>query len=86
MKSLVLDEKKSDAYNKDYVSTIRNAISHSTTKYTKISNTHCIIFEDKDPRDSAKWCNLTMKTSDVGEILEEMQSILLKYFESKYNL
>lgn len=76
---------KSDKKKVDYLRHIRNAVSHSNTKYF-INNQICYVtFYDKDNRTNEK-CSFNMKTENVGKLLEILQMLLKKEINNFKNI
>ncbi|MBQ9731362.1 MAG: hypothetical protein IJV94_04600 [Bacilli bacterium] len=68
-----------------YIKHLRNSISHSKCFYFKSDNKCFVTFSDQDNYNGRNWkCDFTMRTEDVGELLEEIQRIIFKYFKTKY--
>ena len=68
-----------------YIKHLRNSISHSKCVYFESDNERFVTFFDQDNYHGRNWkCDFTMRTEDVGELLEEIQRIIFTYFKTKY--
>lgn len=64
----------------DYIRHIRNSISHSKCIFSIINSETTVTFKDSNKKYE---CEFTIKTSDVGLLLEKIQMKILRYLEEK---
>lgn len=69
----------------NYIRHIRNSISHSKCNFFAENNNCFITFWDQDNSHGNSYkCDFTIRTADVGKLLEKIQLIILTYFQNKY--
>lgn len=68
-----------------FVKHIRNSISHSKCSFNS-NDSECFItfFDHDDSRGRSYKCDFTIRTEDIGKLLEEIQFIIFDYFKNKY--
>lgn len=64
----------------DYIRHIRNSISHSKCIFSIVNKKTVVTFKDSNKNYK---CEFTIKTTDVGLLLEKIQMKILKYLEEK---
>ena len=72
-------ESKNDFTTINFCRHIRNAVSHSRCYYEVKDNVSYVTFEDSLPKDTKKYCKITMKTGDVGSIIGELKILIMKF-------
>lgn len=63
----------------DFYRHIRNAVAHSKCEYTTIGNENYITFEDSPSKSSDKNCQIKMRTTDAGALVEQLIIFLMNY-------
>ncbi len=61
---------------------IRNAVAHSKCSYKTINNTAYVTFTDQNPRNINQHCEITIRTSNVGIVLNCLQIKMMEYLNS----
>lgn len=74
------NESSNDLSTINFYRHTRNAVSHSKCFYEVVNNVCYVTFKDKHPKDISQHCEFTLKTGDVGRILEKLQIQILCYF------
>lgn len=74
-----------DRTNIDYLRHIRNAVSHAKCSYTKKNGKYLVTFEDKNMRNMNEKCSITMECAKAGEILMDMQRLIMKFYNWNHN-
>lgn len=70
-------DKKTNKIN--YLHRIRNAVAHARVEFEP---NNIVIFKDKNPN-TDEFCVLSMKLSDVGDFLTQLQSIFFAYYKKR---
>lgn len=65
----------------NYIKHIRNAVAHSRCNFSIENSDYCVTFIDTFGNSS---CRLTMKTIDVGLILDKILNKIFKYLYTEY--
>ena len=65
---------------------IRNAVSHSKCSYDVVNGECYVTFKDQLPRDPQQYCEFTLKTADVGSILETLQKQLMDFLNTQWKI
>ncbi|MBE5922494.1 MAG: hypothetical protein E7269_07060 [Lachnospiraceae bacterium] len=76
------NESNSDLTTINFYRHTRNAVSHSRCFYEMVNNVCYITFKDENPKDISKHCEFTIKTADVGCILERLQIQIMNFLNS----
>lgn len=84
----IIDSQSNYSYDKNeinYIRHIRNSISHSKCNFFTENKNDFITFLDQDNSHGNSYkCDFTIRTADVGKLLEKIQLIILNYFQNKY--
>lgn len=84
----IIDSQSNYSYDKNeinYIRHIRNSISHSKCNFFTENKNDFITFWDQDNSHGNSYkCDFTIRTADVGKLLEKIQLIILNYFQNKY--
>lgn len=67
----------------NYYRHIRNAVSHGKCFYAKLNNVYYVTFRDDNPNNSGEKCEITLKTFNMGFILEELQRQIMEYLNDR---
>ena len=74
---------ESDKNGIDYIFHLRNATAHGNFTFSSIEGRSCVTYYDK--RKENEEAIFSLYTFDVGEILTDIQKLILSYFEKTYN-
>jgi len=69
----------------NYYKHTRNAVSHAKCYYEVINNVCYVTFKDENPKDVSQHCQFTIKTADMGSILEKLQIQIMTFLNSQWS-
>lgn len=68
----------------DYLYHMRNAIAHSKCSYTRRNDRYFVTFNDKNIRKENERCYIVIECRKVGNILMDLQRLILKFYKSNH--
>lgn len=71
--------------NIDYYRHIRNAVSHAKCSYKESDGICYVEFYDANIKNTSETCQIIIKTSNVGIILEKLQKQLMEFVNKEIN-
>lgn len=73
------NEANTDLADIDFYNHIRNSVAHSNCCYKTIEGCDYVIFKDEIPSNKEQYCEITIKTADVGTLLTNLQNKMIEY-------
>ena len=72
-------EKNTDLVDINFYNHIRNSVAHSNCYYKTIEGYTYVTFRDELPNKKEQYCEITIKTANVGTLLAKLQNKMIEY-------